>query len=95
MDFDQFVLFSEMLQIWLLYMDPKYKPLDILQLVLVVVTKLALVVVQVQVPTPMCQHFWSADHSLKFAAFSVLVLVLVLWHCWLGVRKSIRPVKIE
>ena len=37
--------------------------------------------------------------SLPFVVVIVVVVVVcafstVLWHCWLGIRKSIRPVKI-
>ena len=35
--------------------------------------------------------YWSI--TLKFLCLSWSTFRLVLWHCWLGVRKSIRPVK--
>ena len=41
---------------------------------------------------------WTAvsDISVHLTALSVYTAMLsVLWRCWLGVRKSIRPVKIE
>jgi len=39
----------------------------------------------------------STHHDWTRTVYYSLVAILpsVLWHCWLGVRKSIRPVKIE
>ena len=45
---------------------------------------------------PFCLVFWDLhinEWSLYFASDSVLPSLL--WHCWLGIRKSIRPVKLS
>jgi len=42
---------------------------------------------------------WPSEHStvslslLSFLSKGIITLPSVLWHCWLGGRKSIRPVK--
>jgi len=41
------------------------------------------------------QTYLSACLSLFSLVYSVVCLPSVLWHCWLGVRKGIRPVKNE
>ena len=41
------------------------------------------------------QSLWWHRHTQLFIGHSVNQDLLVLWCCWLGVRKSIRPVKFE
>jgi len=38
---------------------------------------------------------WSASKFGKTVCVLCWFMPLVLWHCWLGVRNSIRPIKIE
>ena len=42
-------------------------------------------------------HVFNVSGCIFVFFFNVFVYIVpsVLWHCWLGVRKSIRPVKIE
>ena len=42
-----------------------------------------------------CFHYWSANLISHRNVCMGTRVPSVLWHCWLDVRKSIRPVKIE
>jgi len=42
-----------------------------------------------------CKMQWLHVRALIYLLFISYILPSVLWHCSLGVRKSIRPVKIE
>jgi len=46
-----------------------------------------------------CAYFsWLVTLACQWICFSVYILLTlpsVLWHCWLGIRKSTRPVKLS
>jgi len=51
-------------------------------------------------PSQSCYVGWSRKtflyvYNVIYLCFYISFLLSVLWHCWLGARNSIRPVKIE
>ena len=48
-------------------------------------------------PNQQCQSTEGSSHASAFNSVNALahLLRLVLWHCWLGGRKDIRPVKTD
>ena len=44
---------------------------------------------------PLANQFGLSDSSIYFFQVTVLDMTSLLWHCWLGGRKGIRPLKTE